>query len=78
MKLASFVARLASGKIKSVGAESVVPLVDLARSVRNSGHWNGDAVTHGAVLNDWDHPPVMRFSVRAEVSAMGTPKKGKK
>jgi hypothetical protein len=78
MKAAALIVKCADGQMRSVAADSLVGLRDLAKTVRNEGKIaiNGDVipVVAGVLLASWQMGPDMRFKcakaaeVRTDVS----------
>ena len=52
---------LESGLLKSEAAASLVPVLEKARQVRNSGLLNGEPVKCGLVQASWQPAPAMKF-----------------
>ena len=64
MKAAALICRLADGKMVSVGAKSLNPLIKKAKEVRESGKLDGKAVDRGIVVCSWRPAPAMKFAVK--------------
>jgi len=66
MKAAVLIARLKDGKLVAKAAESLVPLLALAKKGRETGNLDGNEVTAGTVLASWVPQSVKRFKVAAK------------
>lgn len=53
------------GELRSVSNVSVVPVIELAKRVRDTGLLNGEPVTHGHVVQSTRPGPFMRFKAKA-------------
>jgi hypothetical protein len=66
MKAAVLTCQMADGSLKSVPEVSLIPVIEAARGVRNSGMLEGKAVVSGIVLCSWKPMPVMQFRCKSE------------
>lgn len=67
---------LENGLLRSEAANSLVPIIEKARQVRDSGMLNGDAVRCGIVQASWQPAPAMKF--RCATAVVEPPKKRKR
>lgn len=77
MKVATLTCEmLEGGLLKSEAASSLVPILEKARIVRNSGLLDGEPVRCGLVQASWQPAPIMKFRCSAPV-VVETPKRKK-
>lgn len=74
MKVATLGIKMRDGTFASMAGESVVPLVEAAKRIRDSGEHDGAAAIGGSVLSSERPFPVFRFRC-ASVSAKKKKKK---
>lgn len=78
MKVATLAIRLRNGKFSAHAADSVVPLLDLAKRIRDAGEHDGDKVAEVMVMSSERPFPVFRARIVAGPAQAETTKKPKK
>jgi len=61
MKAAAVICQMRNGEFQSIPGGSLVPVLDAARKIRDSGVLNGEAVVGGVVICSWQPTPAMKF-----------------
>jgi len=77
MRLCTLGVRMADGTYESAAGCKSEELIELARTIEQTGLFKGKAALSGKVLTDkW--PPMKKFTVRAVVAVEEPPKKVRK
>lgn len=75
MKIATLAIRARDGKYSAHAGKSVVPLIDLAKRIRDAGEYDGSKVAEVVVMSSERPFPVFRARIAANTATAETSKK---